>query len=322
MLYSTPLDPFVAQRADPCILKGADGTYYFTASVPEYDRIILRSSSTLEGLKQAEEKVLWRKRETGILSANIWAPEIHYYDEAWYIYFAAAETTVTRDGLFNHRIYVLENTSEDPMEGEWVEKGQLRTMWESFALDATHWEYDGNHYLIWAQKDPDIEGNSNLYISLMANPWTLTGPAVMLSTPEFEWEKIGFLVNEGPAVITHEGRVYITYSASATDHNYCVGVLSASLSSYLLDPDSWTKSPKPILTTDPERPLYGPGHNSVTQDEHGEDIFVFHARTYMEIEGDPLYDPNRHCYLSYIVWNENGKLQIDLDRTEQEKQQS
>ena len=36
--YNTP---FIAQRADPYILHHED-RYYFTASVPEYDRIILR----------------------------------------------------------------------------------------------------------------------------------------------------------------------------------------------------------------------------------------------------------------------------------------
>jgi hypothetical protein len=35
----------------------------------------------------------------------------------------------------------------------------------------------------------------------------------------------GFLVNEGPAVLFHGDRLFISYSASATDENYCMGLL-------------------------------------------------------------------------------------------------
>lgn len=120
-------NPIVLQRADPWVYKHSDDYYYFTASVPEYDRIEVRRSKTLQGLAEAEPVVAWRKYETGPLSANIWAPEIHYIDGKWYIYFAAARTTETKEGLFDHRMYVLENGSENPLEGEWVEKGQVRT---------------------------------------------------------------------------------------------------------------------------------------------------------------------------------------------------
>ena len=33
------LQPLIEQRADPCIYRHTDGYYYFTASVPQYDRI-------------------------------------------------------------------------------------------------------------------------------------------------------------------------------------------------------------------------------------------------------------------------------------------
>ncbi|SUG74073.1 glycosyl hydrolase [Salmonella enterica subsp. enterica] len=38
----------------------------------------------------------------------------------------------------------------------------------------------------------------------------------------------------------------------------------------------------------------------------GEDVLVYHARNYTEIEGDPLYDPNRHTRLKRVRWDENG----------------
>ncbi|GIP57608.1 glycoside hydrolase family 43 protein [Paenibacillus woosongensis] len=299
-------NPIIEQRADPWVYLHSDGYYYFTASVPEYDRIEVRRARTIQGLGEAEPVVAWRKYETGPLSANIWAPEIHYIQGKWYIYFAAARTTETKDGLFDHRMYVLENSAVNPLEGTWVEKGQVRTRWESFALDATVFEHRGDLYYVWAQKDPEIDGNSNMYISKMSNPWTLTGEQTMISTPEYDWETIGFKVNEGAAVLKRNGKIFISYSASATDHNYCMGLLCADENADLLDPRAWSKSPVPVFQTNEEHGQYGPGHNSFTVTEDGRDVIVYHARNYKEITGDPLYDPNRHTRAQIFHWNEDG----------------
>jgi len=300
--------PLIPQRADPWVYKHDDGFYYFTASVPEYDRIEVRRARTIQGLAEAEPAVVWRKYPSGLLSANIWAPEIHHIEGKWYIYFAAARTTETNEGLFDHRMYVLENESPNPLQGTWVEKGQIRTMWETFALDATTFEHRGTRYLVWAQKDPSIKGNSNLYLAPMANPWTLASKGSLLTVPEYGWETVGFLVNEGPAVIKRGGRIFISYSASATNHHYCMGLLEASEDADLTDPSAWRKSPLPVLTTDEARGLFGPGHNSFTVSEDGQDdLLVFHARTYKEIVGDPLYDPNRHTFVRKLRWREDGR---------------
>jgi GH43 family beta-xylosidase len=296
-------NPIVEQRADPWVYKHTDGYYYFTASVPEYDRIEVRRSKTIQGLGNAEPVVAWTKHEDGIMSANIWAPEIHFIDGKWYIYFAAAR----KDAIFDHRMYVIENDSQNPLEGNWVEKGQVRTAWESFSLDATTFKHNGDLYYVWAQKDPEIEGNSNLYIAKMANPWTLRGPQVMITTPEYDWEKIGFLVNEGAAVLKRNGKIFISYSASATDYNYCMGLLAADEDSDLLNPKSWKKSPEPVFQTNEDNSQFGPGHNSFTVSEDGsQDILIYHARNYREIVGDPLWDPNRHTRAQVFTWNEDG----------------
>lgn len=55
-------NPLAGQRADPHITRHTDGRYYFTATVPAYDRIVLRSSHTLNGLATAEESVIWSRR--------------------------------------------------------------------------------------------------------------------------------------------------------------------------------------------------------------------------------------------------------------------
>jgi GH43 family beta-xylosidase len=300
-------DLIIEQRADPWIYKHTDGYYYFTASVPEYDTIEVRRSKTIKGIAEAQPVVAWRKHETGPLSALIWAPEIHYINGSWYIYYAAAPSKEIVDGLFQHRMFVIENKSANPLEGSWEEKGQIKTDWESFALDATSFEHKGQQYLVWAQKDPNIKGNSNLYIAPLENPWTIQGPQVMITKPEYDWETIGFWVNEGPAVLKRDGKIFISFSGSATDENYAMGILTADEDSDVMDPASWSKSTEPVFKTCYETGQYGPGHNSFTVSEDGsKDVLVYHVRNYTEIVGDPLYDPNRHTCAKEFTWNPDG----------------
>jgi GH43 family beta-xylosidase len=300
---TTYKNPIVLQRADPFVYKHSDGFYYFIATAPEYDRIELRRANTIQGIGEAASTVIWKKHLKGEMGAHIWAPEIHFIDGKWYIYFAAGAV----EEIWNIRIYVLENPAENPLEGEWIEKGQIKTKWETFSLDATTFEHKGIHYLVWAQKDPEIEGNTNLYIDSMKNPWTLDGKQVMLTKPEYDWETVGYLVNEGPAVLKKNGKIFISYSASATDHNYCMGLLSASEDSNLLDKASWKKSIKPVFETNIENSQYGPGHNCFTVSEDGQsDILIYHARNYKELQGSPLSDPNRHTRAQKLNWKEDG----------------
>lgn len=299
-------NPFIEQRADPFILRH-QGEYYFIASVPEYDRLEIRRATTLEGLRDTPGVVVWRKPDSGPMSHLIWAPELHVIDGRWVIYFAAAHTQAFDAlGMFQHRMFVLECADSDPLQGKWVERGQLKTQFDSFALDATTFAHQGKQWYLWAQKDPDIPGNTNLYLAELENAWTIKSQPVMLSKPELEWECRGFLVNEGPAVIRHGEKLFVTYSASATDENYCIGLLWIDIKADPLEVANWHKSPQPVFTTSRENRQFGPGHNSFTQTPEGEDVLVYHARNYTEIEGDPLYDPNRHTRLKLIHWQENG----------------
>ncbi len=300
-------EPWILQRADPYILRAGDGSYYFTASVPEYDRIILRRAGTLEGLRDAPETEIWHKHESGPQSIHIWAPELHFLFGKWYIYYAGGD----KDDIWAIRPYVLECTGSDPIKDAWVEKGKMicaaddEFSFRAFSLDATVFEVNGSWYYIWAEKTGVGKQISNLYIARMKNGYTLDTVQVLLTTPDYDWERHGFWVNEGPAVIKRNGRVYVTYSASDTGINYCMGMLTADEDSDLLDPQSWKKERYPVLCSSAEHTVYGPGHNSFTTDSEGEDILVYHARTETEIVGDPLYNPNRHTMLMRIRWEDD-----------------
>jgi GH43 family beta-xylosidase len=108
-------------------------------------------------------------------------------------------------------------------------------------------------------------------------------------------------------VIIRNGRVFLTFSASATDARYCIGLLTASADADLLDWASWVKTPTPVFVTNEQTKQYGPGHNSFPVAEDGvTDLLVYHARDYRDIVGDPLYDPNRHTRVQPLNWNADG----------------
>ncbi|GIJ44884.1 hypothetical protein Val02_17700 [Virgisporangium aliadipatigenens] len=300
----TTKDPLVERRADPFVTHRISGMYYFTGSVPEYDRVVVRGAPTLAGLGDAAETVVWRRPASGTMGGHIWAPELHRIDNRWYIYFAAGDS----DDVFRVRMYVLESALADPRDASgWRLLGKIRTEWDSFSLDATTFAHRGKRYLVWAQGEPEIAVNSSLYIAEMASPWTLATKPTRITTPTRSWEILGYRVNEGPAVLIRNGRIFLTFSASATDSRYCMGLLTADARANLLDRASWVKTPDPIFVTDPRTRRYGPGHNSFTVAEDGEtDVLVYHARDYRDIAGDPLYDPNRHARVQKLYWHRDG----------------
>ena len=302
-------DVWIAQRADPYVYKHEDGSYYFTASLPEYNGIALRRAESLEALCDAEEVMIWKKHDRGPMSYHVWAPELHYINQKWYIYFASGEV----ENIWNIRPYVLECIGQNPVKDPWQEKGIMQCAdddefsFRSFSLDGTVLKNKEKYYFIWAEKVGVGKQISNLYIAEMETPTKLKTVQVLLTTPDYEWERKGYWVNEGPSVLHKNGKIFLTYSASDTGVNYCMGMLSIDEDRDLLNPREWKKERYPVLQSNIEKGIYGPGHNSFTVDLQGNDILVYHARTEAEIIGNPLYNPNRHAMLMKIEWNKEGK---------------
>ncbi|NRR32866.1 family 43 glycosylhydrolase [Oxalobacteraceae bacterium] len=289
-------------RADPWVYKHTDGYYYYMATVPEFDRLELRKSRTLTGLGSASAKVIWSKHASGIMGANIWAPEIHFINNKWYVYFTAGESA----DAFKVRLYALENSAADPTTGTWTESGRIATKWDSFTLDATSFMHNNVQYLVFAQKDPAIANNSNVYIARMLDPLHVdTSTQVMITRPDLSWEQQGYLVNEGPEVIKRNGKIFISYSASSCDPRYVMGMLTAADTSNLLSAASWTKSATPVFQSNPTANVYGPGHNAFVQSPDGsEDYMIYHA--YSDGTVNTCFGDQRSMRMQKISWNANG----------------
>ena len=299
------VNPLIRNRADAQIFRHTDGWYYMTGSVPEYDRLVLRRARTIEGLSTAEERVLWRHTANGPLAGFLWAPELHLYDGRWMMYFAAGPSG-GGDDVFRIRSYGIVCDSADPMTGNWTVLGEFKLPWDSFNLDSTLFTHRGVTYFCWAQREPGLETNSNIYLAPMAGPLSLAAKPVRLSVPTLPWEVRGYKVNEAPAFLEHAGRVFISYSASATDDRYCLGLLWAKADADLMELKNWTKSQQPVFTSCPETGVYGPGHNSFTTDLQGRDMLIYHGRDYAKIQGDPLLDPNRHTRAQRLYFKPDG----------------
>lgn len=270
-LLSTGPDPWVTYH---------DGYYYYMHT--KGDHLELWKTDNMGRLRDAPHKTIWTPPATGSYSKDIWAPEIHFLQGKWYVYFAA-------DGGDNqtHRIFVLENSSPDPMEGTWEMKGKITDPADKWAIDASVFEYNKKLYMIWSGWEGDVNGEQDIYIAEMKDPLTITGPRVRISRPEYEWEKHGNLndpnlphvnVNEGPEMLKHGSKLFLVYSASAcwTD-NYALGMLVADSSSNLLDTASWKKYPQAMFVQSPETGVYAPGHNSFFTTGDGQSWILYHA---------------------------------------------
>jgi Predicted beta-xylosidase len=298
-------NPLLPRGADPyCFYK--DGYYYYTHTTGH--NLVLWKTKDITDLANAEKKVVWEPPPNTMYSHSIWAPQIHFINGKWYMYFAA-----DNGNNYNHRMYVIENASADPLEGEWVFKGKVADATNKWAIDADVFEHKGSLYMVWSGWEGDENGQQNLYIARMKNPWTIESERVKISSPEYEWEKHGDVknenvgqvyVNEGPQYLRHKDKIFIVYSASGcwTDY-YTLGMLSIDADADLLNPANWKKHPEPVFKAAPENGVYGAGHNSFFKSPDGkEDWILYHANP------EPGLGCGRHRSprAQKFTWNEDG----------------
>lgn len=280
---ATFINPLLPTGADPFSFY-KDGYYYYTHTVG--NRIDIWKTKHLAELKTAQRKTIFTPPPHTAYSKELWAPEIHFIQGKWYVYFAADDGRND-----NHRMYVLENSAADPLEGTWAFKGKVADPTDKWAIDGDVFTWKNQLYMIWSGWEGDTNGQQNIYIAKMKNPWTIEGHRVKIASPEFEWEKHGDLndannpphvnVNEGPQALVHGNRLFIVFSASGcwTDF-YALGLLSFTGRQNLLDTGSWKKHPQPLFKQSKENGVYAPGHNSFFKSPDGkQDWILYHANS-------------------------------------------
>ncbi|MGQ8334951.1 glycoside hydrolase family 43 protein [Sunxiuqinia sp. A32] len=286
-------NPILPYGPDPWALCH-DGQYYYMHTM--IDSLVLWKTKDVTDLKNAESKTIWLPTDPSN-SKNLWAPEIHYLNGKWYVYYTADDGNTD-----NHQLYVLENSAQDPFDGQFVMKGRISTDADNnWAIDGSLFEHQNKLYMVWSgwQTRRIEEETQCIYIAEMENPWTLGSERVLISKPELEWERhyinekgwtpdYAVFVNEGPQPLKSPGGKYIhmVYSASGCwTPYYALGMLTIPADANLLDPNSWIKSAEPVFRQSPENGVYGTGHNSFFKSPDGtEDYILYHAR---DTEVDP-----------------------------------
>ncbi|MGE5430075.1 MAG: family 43 glycosylhydrolase [Syntrophomonadaceae bacterium] len=283
-------NPVVEAGADPWVIQH-EGYYYYCFS--DNGKIYVSKSQKLQDIGKVTPLAVWTPEAGKEYSKELWAPELHFLDGKWYIYVAADD-----GDNYHHHIYVLEGTSP---QSAFILKGRLKAAaTDKWAIDGTVLEMEGSLYFIWSGWEGDENLAQNLYIAPMSSPWIISGERVLISKPELPWELHGTpLINEGPEVLKHKGRIFIIYSASGSwTDDYCLGELDYD-GGGIMEKESWHKKTSPVFTGTEN--VFGPGHASFTKSPDGkEDWIVYHAAKKKGSGWD------RNVRIQKFSWNEDG----------------
>lgn len=270
-------DPWVTQK---------DGYYYYTRTMGT--NITIYKSSDLTKI-ESNPKIVFTSSNT----KGIWAPELHYIEGSWYIYYADA----TNSSNSSRRMHVLRSKTNDA-QGEYEYLGQVVGMPNSLAIDGTIFKWNTEYYFLWSAYKSSSSTQQRIYIAHMSNPYTVDSDKVEIAKADYDWEKHGNYINEGPQVLIKDGVLHIIYSASgANTIYYCLGMLTYT-GGDLLKASSWKKASKPVFES--ANGVYGPGHASFVKSPDGkEDWIVYHA----VISKDDAKNWRRTIRIQKYTWN-------------------
>lgn len=293
----TFMNPIKSSGPDPWVIQ--QGAYYYYTQTSG-NKLSIWKSQYVADLSEASEVTIWTAPTDKSLgyNADIWAPELHFLDNKWYLYFAGDNNGDNA----THRIYVLENSSADPTSNTWEFKGKVADPEDKWAIDQTVFTYKGVDYMAWSGWPGDADVQQCIYIAKLANPYTIEGHRVMIAQPKYTWED---RINEGPeALINKEGQLFMTYSGNGCwSDDYCLGLLTLKKDGDPMNPDDWTKSPQPVLSKNVDGGSFGPGHNGFFKSPDGkEDWIIYHAN---ELAGQACGN-QRNPRIQSFSWNSDG----------------
>lgn len=304
--------PMITNRADPCICMW-QGKYYFvsTNDADHEHTMYARVADTMEGLITAEDHLILDAYTYPEIGGLLWAPEFHEINGRLYIFHAA-----TPEPFFCEESHLMElREGGSPIcKEDWsrprrivkMDGSDLCEAGKTISLDMTHFVWEGEHYVVWSQRQflPKDLG-AWLYIAKLnpKKPWQLASEPVVLSKPEYGWANNHTFVDEGPFALMNGGKLYLTFSAAAVDSTYVVGLFSIEPGKDLLKRENWVKNNYPILTSRCVEGEYGTGHNAYVTDEYGTVWNTYHARpgvdgprssgvrrVHFDVDGEPVLD--------------------------------
>ncbi|QDT04004.1 Extracellular exo-alpha-(1-_5)-L-arabinofuranosidase precursor [Rubripirellula lacrimiformis] len=272
----------IGEGADPWVIRDPNQPRYLWCTSHGNQAISIHSSDRLTSL--GKPHTVWTAPQLGPVSAQVWAPELHFMDGRWYVYFAASDGDNA-----NHLAYVLESLTEDPL-GQYTLHGPLATgdgddgmSPNTWAIDMTVLTIKDKRFAIWSGWDVPGSDQQYLYIAPMESPTKLAGPRIRLTNnSDHPWEltengDAGRGLNEAPQVFQAKGKTFVTYSCGASWlPTYKLGILELT-GEDPLDPDAWHKRPRPVFQGTHD--VFGVGHSCFVKSIDGKQWWhIFHAK--------------------------------------------
>lgn len=287
---------------DPWVVRDPNANRYLWC-FSEADRgISIHTSKNLSSFGQ--KHTVWTAPKTGPYSKQVWAPELHFLQSKWHIYFAASNGENK-----NHRAYVLRSKTKDPL-GEYTLHGPLQTgdtkeqnLW---AIDMTPLAHNGKLYALWSGWDGPETDSQFLYIAEMESPTKLSSRRVRIcDNLNYSWEKTeggekGRGLNEGPQVLKNGSRTFVIYSCGASWlPSYKLGQLELN-GDDPLDPASWKKHKHPVFQSSKE--TCGVGHSCFVKSSDGSEWWhLYHAK----LDRTPGWQ--RAIFAQPFKWSKDGR---------------
>ena len=300
---NTFINPLLSSGPDPWVVQ-KDGYYYYTHTLG--NKIALWKTKNIEDLKNVAPVTVWTPAFNTAYSDDVWAPELHYLDNKWYLYFAADSSGINE----THRMYVIENSAADPATGIWTFKGKIADATNRWAIDASVFTYNSISYIVWSGWQGYADGEQDIFIAKLSNAYTIDGNRVLISKPTYSWETtissgINVTVNEGPEALQNAaGKLFLTFSAGGCwSDDYALGLLTLKDGGDPLHATDWAKSENPVFTKNTAGGAYGPGHNGFFKSPDGtEDWIIYHANNSSGQGCGDLRNPR----IQKFTWNGDG----------------
>jgi len=289
----------VFDGADPWYIK-KDGYYYYCFKTG--NSITISRSRFLT--KKGEIKQVWIAPSSGWNRSCLWAPELHFFGDHWYIYYAAGQSGPP---FIYQQTGVLKSETDDPFS-IYTDMGILYTgdnpdmkNDNRWAIDMNVFEYKNRLYAVWSgwtDKADTDNTPQHLYIAEMESPVKMKSLRVKISSPDQPWETGGPLnLEEGPEVLMHNDDLFIVFSCRESwAIDYRLGMLKLKINSgSLLSSSAWEKS-GPFF-----QGSFGAGHCSFTKSPDGtEDWIIYHSKKSI------VNGWERDVRLQPFTWNSNG----------------
>lgn len=279
-----------------------------------------------------------RTAEGKVIAGCYWAPEIHEIDGKLSILFAPCfnpdnDQSTQGGAWFTVQAHIMQlRDGGDPANpADWskpsaVTKADASPLGRAefgrnISLDMTYFESGGTAYYAWSQRYTPVGAplsDPATWIAKVdpAQPTRVIGEPVPIIVPSLSFEE---RLAEGAFAIQRDGRITLVYSSDGVSPKYIVGGAWADEDSDLTDIDSWHKYDLPLLKSEPmpagvtDYRTYeqGPGHGSVTTDEDGNDLYVYHTW------GDGVGGDGRDTRIVRIHYAADGRPVFDMTRDEE-----